>query len=87
MSAECQSPSLAFTALEGVLSALLSNLAREILRGEAMLLGSAVRYGWIQPACACLNPQAAAKGQALGESSPCRMGGAFGKILECSSRE
>lgn len=51
-------------------------------------MGSSVRYGWIQPACACLNPQAAAKGQALGESSPCPVGGAraFGKILECSSR-
>lgn len=47
-------------------------------------MGSSVRYGWIQPACACLSPQAAAKGQALGESSLCPVGGAcaFGKILE-----
>lgn len=50
-------------------------------------MGSSVRYGWIQPACACLSPQAVAKGQAPGESSPCPVGGAraFGKILERSS--
>lgn len=68
MPAQCWSPSLAFIALEGSAESVAFQRG-----GRAV--GSSVRYGRIQPACACLSLQAAAKDQALGESSPCPVGG------------